>query len=116
MADAARSHGVDPDEMIRAASSKPYGYTPFTPGLGVGGVVGLFGDPECVGLGLRVFQGKGIAAGHAGADLCLEHGPERAIGGEREHLAQGVVGINVSCIVGYLPKSYEYPSFRYIGY
>ncbi|KAK8240853.1 UDP-N-acetyl-D-mannosamine 6-dehydrogenase [Phyllosticta capitalensis] len=37
MADAARSHGVDPDEMIRAASSKPYGYTPFTPGLGVGG-------------------------------------------------------------------------------
>ncbi|KAK8151725.1 UDP-N-acetyl-D-mannosamine 6-dehydrogenase [Phyllosticta citrichinensis] len=37
MADAARSHGVDPDEMIRAASSKPYGYTPFSPGLGVGG-------------------------------------------------------------------------------
>lgn len=37
MADAARSHGVDPDEMIHAASSKPYGFTPYTPGLGVGG-------------------------------------------------------------------------------
>ncbi|OJD40438.1 udp-n-acetyl-d-mannosamine 6-dehydrogenase [Diplodia corticola] len=37
MADAARSHGVDPDEMIAAATSKPYGFTPFHPGLGVGG-------------------------------------------------------------------------------
>ncbi|KAF2138289.1 uncharacterized protein K452DRAFT_353155 [Aplosporella prunicola CBS 121167] len=37
MADAARSHGVDPTEMIQAASSKPYGFTPFQPGLGVGG-------------------------------------------------------------------------------
>lgn len=37
MADAARTHGVDPDEMLRAASSKPYGFTPFSPGLGVGG-------------------------------------------------------------------------------
>ncbi|KKY25838.1 putative udp-glucose dehydrogenase udp-mannac [Diplodia seriata] len=37
MADAARSHGVDPREMIAAASSKPYGFTSFHPGLGVGG-------------------------------------------------------------------------------
>lgn len=37
MADAARAHGVEPDEMIHAASSKPYGFTPYTPGLGVGG-------------------------------------------------------------------------------
>jgi nucleotide sugar dehydrogenase len=37
MADAARAHGIDPDELIRAASSKPYGFTPYTPGLGVGG-------------------------------------------------------------------------------
>ncbi|KAK7702492.1 hypothetical protein SLS57_011362 [Botryosphaeria dothidea] len=37
MADAARSHGVDPEEMISAATSKPYGFTPFQPGLGVGG-------------------------------------------------------------------------------
>ncbi|KAB2574558.1 putative udp-glucose dehydrogenase udp-mannac protein [Lasiodiplodia theobromae] len=37
MADAARSHGVDPEEMIAAATSKPYGFTPFHPGLGVGG-------------------------------------------------------------------------------
>ncbi|KAJ4357374.1 uncharacterized protein N0V89_001949 [Didymosphaeria variabile] len=37
MADAARSHGIDADEMIRAASSKPYGFTPYFPGLGVGG-------------------------------------------------------------------------------
>ncbi|KAL1612121.1 hypothetical protein SLS60_000344 [Paraconiothyrium brasiliense] len=37
MADAARMHGIDPNEMIRAASSKPYGFTPYFPGLGVGG-------------------------------------------------------------------------------
>ncbi|GME46768.1 putative udp-glucose dehydrogenase udp-mannac [Neofusicoccum parvum] len=37
MADAARSHGIDPEEMIAAAASKPYGFTPFHPGLGVGG-------------------------------------------------------------------------------
>ncbi|KAF2642799.1 UDP-N-acetyl-D-mannosamine 6-dehydrogenase [Massarina eburnea CBS 473.64] len=37
VADAARTHGIDPDEMIRAASSKPYGFTPYSPGLGVGG-------------------------------------------------------------------------------
>ena len=37
MADAARAHSVDPEEMIQAASSKPYGFTPYSPGLGVGG-------------------------------------------------------------------------------
>ncbi|KAF9734938.1 hypothetical protein PMIN02_007922 [Paraphaeosphaeria minitans] len=37
MADAARTHGVDPEEMMLAASSKPYGFTPYSPGLGVGG-------------------------------------------------------------------------------
>ncbi|CAI6330383.1 unnamed protein product [Periconia digitata] len=37
VADAARNHSIDPDEMMRAASSKPYGYMPYTPGLGVGG-------------------------------------------------------------------------------
>lgn len=37
MADAARSHGIDPNEMIDAASTKPYGYTAFRPGMGVGG-------------------------------------------------------------------------------
>ncbi|PVI00099.1 UDP-N-acetyl-D-mannosamine 6-dehydrogenase [Periconia macrospinosa] len=37
MADAARSHGVNPEEMIAAASSKPYGFMPYSTGLGVGG-------------------------------------------------------------------------------
>lgn len=37
MADAARAHGVDPEEMVAAASSKPYGFTTYKPGLGVGG-------------------------------------------------------------------------------
>lgn len=37
VADAARSHGIDPDEMMRAAGSKPYGFTSFSSGLGVGG-------------------------------------------------------------------------------
>ncbi|GAB7356075.1 hypothetical protein MBLNU459_g6689t1 [Dothideomycetes sp. NU459] len=37
MADAARAHGIDPNEMIDAASTKPYGYSAFRPGLGVGG-------------------------------------------------------------------------------
>jgi nucleotide sugar dehydrogenase len=30
-------HHIDPKEMIQACSSKPYGYMPFSPGLGVGG-------------------------------------------------------------------------------
>ncbi|OTB11915.1 hypothetical protein K445DRAFT_67303 [Daldinia sp. EC12] len=37
MADACIGHGIDPYEVCRAASTKPFGYTPFTPGLGVGG-------------------------------------------------------------------------------
>ncbi|KAL2752356.1 hypothetical protein ACRALDRAFT_1072320 [Sodiomyces alcalophilus JCM 7366] len=37
MADACVPHGVDPYEVCRAASTKPFGYMPFTPSLGVGG-------------------------------------------------------------------------------
>ncbi|KAI1105631.1 nucleotide sugar dehydrogenase [Jackrogersella minutella] len=37
MADACISHGIDPYEVCRAAGTKPFGYTPFTPSLGVGG-------------------------------------------------------------------------------
>ncbi|KAG6093454.1 hypothetical protein E4U30_004310 [Claviceps sp. LM220 group G6] len=37
MADACISHGIDPFEVCRAASTKPFGYIPFVPGAGVGG-------------------------------------------------------------------------------
>ncbi|KAH8653565.1 hypothetical protein BX600DRAFT_82609 [Xylariales sp. PMI_506] len=37
MADACGPHGIDPYEVCRAAGTKPFGYIPFTPGLGVGG-------------------------------------------------------------------------------
>ncbi|KAM0321419.1 hypothetical protein ACHAQA_010135 [Verticillium albo-atrum] len=37
MADACTPHHVDPYEVCRAASTKPFGYMPFTPSLGVGG-------------------------------------------------------------------------------
>ena len=37
MADACRSHGIDPFEVSAAASTKPFGYMPFAPSLGVGG-------------------------------------------------------------------------------
>jgi UDP-N-acetyl-D-mannosaminuronate dehydrogenase len=37
MADACSSHGLDPYEVSRAASSKPFGYMPFEPGIGLGG-------------------------------------------------------------------------------
>lgn len=37
MADACLRHGIDPYEVCRAASTKPFGYQPFSPGLGVGG-------------------------------------------------------------------------------
>ncbi|XDG00445.1 hypothetical protein ABKA04_000060 [Annulohypoxylon sp. FPYF3050] len=37
MADACIDHGIDPYEVCRAASTKPFGYTPYTPSLGVGG-------------------------------------------------------------------------------
>ena len=37
MADACASHGIDPFEVCRAASTKPFGYMPYNPGLGVGG-------------------------------------------------------------------------------
>ncbi|RSL85857.1 hypothetical protein CEP51_003110 [Fusarium floridanum] len=37
MADACLGHGIDPYEVCRAASTKPFGYQPFSPGLGVGG-------------------------------------------------------------------------------
>ena len=35
--DACRGHGIDPFEMIDAATTKPFGFQPFYPGLGVGG-------------------------------------------------------------------------------
>lgn len=37
MADACVGHNIDPYEVCRAASTKPFGYLPFTPSLGVGG-------------------------------------------------------------------------------
>jgi UDP-N-acetyl-D-mannosaminuronate dehydrogenase len=37
MADACAAHGIDPFEVCEAAATKPFGYIPFTPGLGVGG-------------------------------------------------------------------------------
>jgi nucleotide sugar dehydrogenase len=36
-ADACKRFGIDPFEMIRACETKPYGFMPFYPGLGVGG-------------------------------------------------------------------------------
>jgi nucleotide sugar dehydrogenase len=35
--DACLAHGIDPLEMVGASSSKPFGFMPFFPGLGVGG-------------------------------------------------------------------------------
>lgn len=37
MADACTAHGIDPYEVCKAAATKPFGYMPYTPGLGVGG-------------------------------------------------------------------------------
>ncbi|KAG7411324.1 UDP-N-acetyl-D-glucosamine 6-dehydrogenase [Fusarium oxysporum f. sp. rapae] len=37
MADACISHNINPFEVCRAASTKPFGYMPFSPSLGVGG-------------------------------------------------------------------------------
>jgi nucleotide sugar dehydrogenase len=37
MADACVSHDIDPYEVTAVAATKPFGYMPFTPGLGVGG-------------------------------------------------------------------------------
>ncbi|KAF5649042.1 Vi polysaccharide biosynthesis vipA tviB [Fusarium sp. NRRL 52700] len=37
MADACIPHGIDPYEVCAAASTKPFGYMPYAPGVGVGG-------------------------------------------------------------------------------
>lgn len=37
MADACSTLGIDPFEVCSAAATKPFGYVPYTPGLGVGG-------------------------------------------------------------------------------
>ncbi|KAH7205837.1 uncharacterized protein BKA55DRAFT_698441 [Fusarium redolens] len=37
MADACIHHGIDPYEVCSAASTKPFGYMPYAPGVGVGG-------------------------------------------------------------------------------
>ena len=37
MSDACRSHAIDPNEVIKAAATKPFGFQAFYPGLGVGG-------------------------------------------------------------------------------
>ena len=37
MADACASHDIDPYEVCGAAATKPFGYMPYAPGVGVGG-------------------------------------------------------------------------------
>lgn len=37
LADACRQHGIDPYEVCTAAATKPFGFMPMIPGLGVGG-------------------------------------------------------------------------------
>ncbi|PWZ01816.1 nucleotide sugar dehydrogenase [Testicularia cyperi] len=37
IADACQSHGVDVHEVVMASSTKPFGFTPYTPSLGAGG-------------------------------------------------------------------------------
>jgi nucleotide sugar dehydrogenase len=37
MSDACAAHGINPYDVCKAAATKPFGYIPFTPGLGVGG-------------------------------------------------------------------------------
>lgn len=37
MADACQSHDIDPFEVCQVAATKPFGYLPFSPGIGVGG-------------------------------------------------------------------------------
>lgn len=37
MSDACLRHGIDSNEMISAAATKPFGFQEFRPGLGVGG-------------------------------------------------------------------------------
>lgn len=37
MADACTSHDIDPYEVCGAAATKPFGYMPYAPGVGVGG-------------------------------------------------------------------------------
>ncbi|KAF4956206.1 hypothetical protein FGADI_4018 [Fusarium gaditjirri] len=37
MADACMPHGINPYEVCEAASTKPFGYMPYAPGVGVGG-------------------------------------------------------------------------------
>src|SRR5438046_566804 len=37
MADACIAHGISPFEVCSAAATKPFGYLPFSPSLGVGG-------------------------------------------------------------------------------
>ncbi|ORX98928.1 hypothetical protein BCR34DRAFT_606751 [Clohesyomyces aquaticus] len=37
MSDVCLQHGIDPNEMISAAATKPFGFQEFRPGVGVGG-------------------------------------------------------------------------------
>lgn len=37
ISDACKKHGINVDELIHAASTKPFGFMPFSPSLGVGG-------------------------------------------------------------------------------
>jgi len=37
VADACTAHGINPHEMVAACATKPFGFMPFTPGLGAGG-------------------------------------------------------------------------------
>ena len=37
IADACKNHDINPNEVIDAAATKPFGFQPFRPGLGVGG-------------------------------------------------------------------------------
>jgi nucleotide sugar dehydrogenase len=58
LAEASRSLGIDPVEVIEAAATKPYGYMPFYPGAGVGGHC-IPCDPHYL---LSSLRARGVAA------------------------------------------------------
>ena len=58
IADACQAHGIDPHEMVRACATKPYGFMPFTPGLGAGGPC-IPVNPRC-GYDVVAFEPKPV--------------------------------------------------------
>jgi nucleotide sugar dehydrogenase len=98
IADVASTFDIDPRELVEAASTKPYGFTPFHPGPGVGGHC-IPCDPHYLRWQLRARRQESPLIDQA-MD-CIARRPRRVVGRVVEALAERGVAASQARVLVY---------------